>query len=321
MIENNPIEYKVSVVVPIYNVEKYLKECLDSLVAQHFEGLQVIMVDDGSTDDSPSIATNYSDKYGNFTLIVKDSNTGLSAARNVGLSFASGKYVLFLDSDDYLNKNAIQRLYDISEKNELDVLKFNYICNISERGDILPDKIAPVENSEIQEGNCFLSQVSIDPSCCLIFINRGVITHENLSFLEGVIHEDHLFFTELMLVSKRVMFRDFPLYFRRIRSGSIMQKNDSVKSWKSYILMADTLDKFGKSHNYIVEKEMADLVKNAYQAICKVKKNDDIEEAYKLKKYQRRIANRCKRFLRGKEIITLHYPRLHILVHNLFFDC
>ena len=113
----------ISVIVPIYNVAEYLEECLSSLENQTFLDFEVIMVNDGSEDGSAEIAGRFERRNSHFVLINRE-NGGLSAARNTGLAAARGKYVYFLDSDDFLANDALETLYSYSEKKNLDVLKF-----------------------------------------------------------------------------------------------------------------------------------------------------------------------------------------------------
>lgn len=112
-----------SIIVPIYNVEKYLAECLDSLERQTLDDIEIIMVNDGSTDNSGDIAKTYAAQNENFCLINRE-NGGLSAARNSGLDVARGEYVYFLDSDDFLADDAIEKLYKKAKAENLDQLRF-----------------------------------------------------------------------------------------------------------------------------------------------------------------------------------------------------
>ena len=105
---------KISIIVPIYNVEKYLKRSLDSLVNQTLEDIEIILVDDGSTDNSHKIAEDYKENYSNVLLVTKE-NGGLSDARNFGLQYASGEYIAFIDSDDYVESQMFERMYNLSE--------------------------------------------------------------------------------------------------------------------------------------------------------------------------------------------------------------
>lgn len=115
----------ISVIVPVYNVEKYLRECLDSLLRQTYKELEIVMVDDGSTDSSGLICDEYAEKYHNFFVIHKK-NEGLGRARNTGLEHINGKYVTFLDSDDYISDTFVDCLYSNLRKNNVDLCKSGF---------------------------------------------------------------------------------------------------------------------------------------------------------------------------------------------------
>jgi CDP-glycerol glycerophosphotransferase len=114
-------EIKVSVIIPIYNVEEYLEECLQSVVDQTLEDLQVIMVDDGSLDGSTDIAKKFASRYDHFEY-VRQVNGGLGNARNTGVKYAKGKYIIFLDSDDIVPDDAYEKMYLAAEKNHSEMV-------------------------------------------------------------------------------------------------------------------------------------------------------------------------------------------------------
>ena len=112
----------ISVIVPVYNVERYLRQCLDSLINQTYNELEVIMVDDGSKDSSGKICDEYSEKYDNFKVVHKE-NAGLGMARNTGFEHIKGEYVTFVDSDDYLEPDCIATLYNELRNKDVDMCK------------------------------------------------------------------------------------------------------------------------------------------------------------------------------------------------------
>ena len=128
-------EISISIIIPVYNVERYLPVCLESIVQQSMDDYEVILVDDGSTDSSGPICNEYADRHPQFRVIHQQ-NQGISAARNAGVVESKGKYLLFLDSDDFLVPNSLSKLLELANKNDLDVLGFNLIyvaedCNES----------------------------------------------------------------------------------------------------------------------------------------------------------------------------------------------
>lgn len=116
-------EVKISIIIPVYNVEKYLHECLDSIINQTFTDIEIICVDDGSTDKSSEILEEYEQKDKRFTVISQP-NKGVSAARNRGMQQAKGKYIMFVDSDDYIASNACELIYNSAEEKRCDILLF-----------------------------------------------------------------------------------------------------------------------------------------------------------------------------------------------------
>lgn len=127
------MEEKVSVIVPIYNVESYLRRCLDSLVKQKHQNIEIIMVDDCSTDNSASIAKEYAEKYPRFLFIQKEVNGGLSAARNTGMKATTGEWLAFVDSDDWVTEDYISAMYEVAKKDNADVV-MSSICYAYEDG-------------------------------------------------------------------------------------------------------------------------------------------------------------------------------------------
>ena len=133
-------EIKVSVIVPVYNVEKYLEECVDSLIGQTLKEIEILLIDDGSTDSSGDICDRYAQQYDNIHVIHKE-NEGQGKARNIGLLRVHGKYVYYMDSDDLLEKDSLHFLYDEAERKQLDVILFSAEC-FSDETDIEFDKIS-----------------------------------------------------------------------------------------------------------------------------------------------------------------------------------
>ena len=141
---------KVSVIVPIYNVEKYIAKCLESLVNQTLEDIQIILVNDGSTDNSGKIAKQYASKYLTKIIYVEKENGGLSDARNYGLRYATGDYISFVDADDYVNKDLYSNLINYMN-NDYDMTKFK-ITKVNLEGDKIFMKIEEIIAKCKEEG-------------------------------------------------------------------------------------------------------------------------------------------------------------------------
>lgn len=236
---DNGITEKITVIVPIYNVENYLKECLDSLVKQSLKDIKIICINDGSTDKSGEIADEYALKDKRF-LVVHKENGGLSSARNAGLKAAKGEYILFLDSDDYLLDNALERLYSEVKADDLDDLFYSAEMF---KDPIVSDK-GPLEYSGNYERKSDYSQIvsgrkmfsdmvgnlEYKPSACLQIIKKSFLDENNITFYEGILHEDILFTTTCLSFAKKVRYFDEELYMRRIRYGSIMTNQKGMRN-------------------------------------------------------------------------------------------
>lgn len=252
-------EIAVSVIVPIYNVAPWLEDCLTSLEKQTLKNIEVLLVNDGSTDGSRAIAERYAERNSNFTLIDRE-NGGLSAARNTGLDRARGEYVYFLDSDDYLAENALETLYTKASRENLDVLKFSAYtftdgCEdfawVSEGGYKYKGCYPGIYRG-MDALRMFLVNGDVFPSCCLIFTRRGTIEKNALRFCEGIIHEDNLFHYQLMALSERAAVCNQPLYYRRVRDGSIMSTPDWRNRHRSWCISIKQADSFAEKHPTIL---------------------------------------------------------------------
>lgn len=235
----------VSVIVPIYNVAPWLEDCLTSLEKQTLKNIEVILVNDGSTDGSREIAARYAQRNGNFTLVDRE-NGGAGATRNTGLDRAIGEYVYFLDSDDYLAENALEILYTKASRENLDVLKFSAYTFADGCGDFSWESNGGYRYKSHYPGTyrgmdalrMFIENGDVFPSCCMIICRRETIEKNALRFCEGIMLEDNLFHFQLMALSERTAVFNQPLYYRRVREGSVMTTTAFMyrhRSWNTVI--------------------------------------------------------------------------------------
>ncbi len=244
---------KISVIIPVYNVENYLEESLDSIINQTFSDLEIICVNDGSTDNSPSILNNYANKDSRIKIINQE-NKGLSAARNSGLDVATGDYIYFFDSDDILELTALEELYKIAYENSLDLIIFKLI-NFNDGTDE-EFKLPYHEMSQIMDklGNTFFSYEEIvefltilDVTAYTKFFKKELISE--VRFDENVIFEDNLFMVDCIFNAKKTYLYDKYLYHRRVRSNSIMTST-SKKHVDSIEVANKFIDKIKKEGYY-----------------------------------------------------------------------
>lgn len=226
---------KVSIIIPVYNVEQYVKECLQSVANQTMtEGIECIIVDDCGQDNSAAIAKLFIDSYQGdirFTFIQREKNGGLSAARNTGIEAATGEYVYFLDSDDYLVPSAIETLMSIADRNGgVDLLPALYITNAGHHMDQFGSHSFP-EFSDNQKTikRALLDYDRIPVTAANRLIRRQLIIDYELWFKEGIIHEDNYWTFFLAKYVKRMAFCPEKLYFYRETPGSITKSKNTEK--------------------------------------------------------------------------------------------
>ncbi len=227
---------KISVIIPVYNVENYLNECLDSVVNQTLSDIEIICVNDGSTDNSLNILKQYS-KSDNRIKIINQNNLGVSSARNNGLDVSVGKYICFLDSDDYLELDALEKVYDVSESNGLDICLFKLINFDDDTKKQYNEEYFDMTFLKKKYGSSVFSHNDIESDLFRISVtphsklfNREFISQ--FKFPEGLIYEDNVFFTQAMFEAGRVLFYDEYLYNRRIRQNSITHSgNEKCIDW------------------------------------------------------------------------------------------
>lgn len=258
---------KISIIVPIYNVENYIKRCMDSLVAQAFDDYEIIAVNDGTLDNSMAYVYELQKEYHNI-IICEQENGGLSAARNTGMEYARGEYVMFCDSDDELQINCLQMLYDEVKRNDLDMLLYDAEC-ICDEGTEQCKADNPYLRLEITEkvcdGSSMLQELLIKKeylaSACLYLMKKGLWIDNNFKFHEKILHEDELFTPIAIVNARRIEHRNWMFYKRHIREGSIMTGNNVDKRMKSLSIVIKELIKFMNCKlKTIEEKEIFKLL-------------------------------------------------------------
>lgn len=213
---------KFSVIVPIYNVEDYLRECVDSVLAQDFRDYEIILVDDGSPDNCGKICDEYAEKYPRIKTIHKE-NGGLSDARNFGIKEAKGEYLIFLDSDDYWEgTNVLSDLSDILEKdNYPDLILHGYTIN-NDKNIKCPIKLEIQENKGFENDFEYLVSNHIYVSNAWTkIIKKDILINNNLFFEKGILHEDMPYSFDLSLLIKTYSVYNSHFYQYRLRGSSI----------------------------------------------------------------------------------------------------
>ncbi len=217
---------KVSVIVPVYNVEEYLPKCLDSIINGTFKDIEIIVVNDGSTDGSSKILEDYKKKDKRIVVINKE-NGGLGSARNKGLEKASGEYISFIDSDDWIDKDMLEKMYDKAIREKLDIIVCSYkniYCNKEEIYTI-PDKII---NDTMQHKNSRIFNTF--SAWCKIY-KRDFVLQNKVKFVEEKIwYEDFPFSVKLLSMTSKIGIINEPFYNYLIRNNSIMNNSNIIKN-------------------------------------------------------------------------------------------
>lgn len=240
---------KYSFIVPVYNTEKYLKKCLDSLVNQTYKDFEIIVVNDGSTDKSSSIISKYQKKYKNIIVIDKE-NEGLSMARNRGVQKSSGKYIIFVDSDDYVSNKLLEEVDKTID--DSDILRFQIATEDEEYTKINEYHEEGFESMCGYDAFKYLSSYHfVEPAWCYV-IRKNYYIENKFSFKKGVYHEDFGLIPYVIYKARKVKSVDFIGYYYIQRNGSIMNNNDYKKTVKKAFDMLEqykTMRLFAKNIN------------------------------------------------------------------------
>ena len=224
----------ISVIIPVYNVEEYLHICINSILKQTYKDFEIICIDDASTDSSLEIVEYFAKKDSRVKVIKNEKNRGLGPSRNVGMNAAQGKYIIFLDSDDWYSFDTLEKLYNESEKNSLDVLMFKNIAYYEESRDFGFEPYYDMEFMNKFDHKVFnhwdLDKTrffSVPIGACNKLYLKSFLDEHNIRFTnKNYIHEDNPFSTEVLLKAERVSFISEYFYNRRRRSNSITAFNN-----------------------------------------------------------------------------------------------
>lgn len=216
---------KVSVIVPVYNVEKYLGKCLDSLVNQTLTDLEILVVNDGSPDRSQDIIDNFAEKYPTRVIPLKKKNGGQASARNLALDYAKGEYIGFVDSDDWVDLKMYETMYNKAKAEDSDIV----ICNTMDHYD---DHVVYHRQSDV-------GKLRKAGSVCNKLFRRSLIG--DLKFPEGLWYEDLCFGVKLLMQTEKISYCEEHFYHALNRPGSTMNNNNSEKNLNMLTVMTDIM--------------------------------------------------------------------------------
>lgn len=332
---------KISVIIPVYNTEKYLKQCLDSVLSQELSDYEIICINDGSTDSSYKILNEYASIYKKIKLI-NIKNSGVSAARNIGLKYAEGEYILFVDSDDWIEPNSLEKLYDCIKKKNVDILEFrndSYCESVRSTGNFFE-----IENYE----NNTLNKVDLLYTLWNKLYKNEFIRKNNIYFPEGLKNAEDGVFNLLCLYAKPKfdICKELVYHYRFLRENSATANIKSIDgeietciytinlpeymntSFENKVL---TMEKYIKgilywynkvetSRNYV--KKFSEIYKlyNFYKYITKNIEQDVLKNTYNyniLKKHLRQnIFSITNLYRNGEKIKILKFLHIKIMIFS-----
>lgn len=240
---------KISVIIPVYNTEPYIKQCLDSVLGQTVKELEIICIDNGSTDNSYVILKEYEDMHSNITVL-QHSDGHQGAARNAGLKIARGEYIGFVDSDDFIAEEMFEEMYNNACLNDIDIV----ICNINlffQKNNtmlqFLPSEWFAKKVFKVSQNRIFFRNLTI----CNKLFKRSFLEENKIAFPEEFYHEDQVFVVKAYTLANKIVALQQPFYFyRKQRDGSVSQhKGKNTFDIFQIMKLLDDYFKEKKLHN------------------------------------------------------------------------
>lgn len=271
---------KISVIIPTYNVERYVEECIESVLNQSYENIEIIVIDDGSTDTTPYLLKKFKNS---LSLTLNSDNQGQGEVRNEGIEKASGGYILFVDSDDFIESTTAEKLVQAFEKTKAQLIRFNGKAFQENMNPTLKqnqyDFSSILEENKVYIGSELLevNRKSFSASPCLYAVKKDVLTNKNIKFPQGFIHEDDVFTTHLFTEAESMTYLNEALYHRRYRVSSTMtelSKAHKVKSFKAYFKAFEKLEELYLKSEY--SKDQKKFVKRQMMSVYNGLLNADV---------------------------------------------
>ncbi|MEG1835103.1 MAG: glycosyltransferase family 2 protein [Oscillospiraceae bacterium] len=243
---------KVSIILPIYNIDKYLARCLNSIINQTYSNIEIILVNDGSTDNSAEICKEYKTKDERI-LFFDNTNKGCSYSRNFGLENSTGEYILFVDSDDYIALDLVEKVLKEAEENECDMVVFDLMSIDEEnnRSTVISSAIPVGKTFSIDD---FPALLNISPSPVNKLVSRRLWIDSEIRFPVGRRYEDLEAISKLFAVAKRVRYyNEKPLYFYAFRNDSFVKSGFNKNKFEEIVIAIDNVSEYFKAKNLYIK--------------------------------------------------------------------
>lgn len=288
---------RISIIVPIYNVEKQLERCMESLTKQNMQDIQIILVNDGSTDKSGEIAKKYVVEYPDNVIYLEKENGGLSDARNYGLLYATGEYISFIDSDDYITENLYTDLQEYMN-NKYDMIKFQ-IAKVDEQGNLISKNYSPLfkdKNGEEAFSILYKSDVMTEVAWGYLY-RRDFFKKNDFKFAKGRYHEDFGLIPLIMLKADKVASTDV-FGYNYVQTEKSITRGNTETSYKRALDLLYFYDNMVEQiKNYPISKTSKDNIKIYYTncIILEVNNLNKQEQRLYIKEIRKRkLANNIK---------------------------
>lgn len=272
----------ISVIIPVYNVEQFLHECIDSVLQQSYRLLEVILVNDGSTDRSGHICDDYA-AHDSRVKVIHKANGGLSSARNAGMAVATGEHIYFLDSDDWIIPGTIAKLKEKADAESADFVFFDADSFLDPPGKkAIEQRYHRKQEYKPNDGISMLTELCANgeyhSSAPLLFIRNDFLKKHRFSFPEGIIYEDMVFTYMLYCLAEKVSYLQEALYQRRYRAASIMTSPKTIRNFFSartvYSLVRDFTEQHGFFQCQVAKDYVARCAANALNIYRSLDKNE-----------------------------------------------
>lgn len=315
--ENNMI----SVIIPIYRVENYLEKCIESVRNQTYRDMEIILVDDGSPDGCGAICDRYRNLDGRIKVLHKE-NGGLSDARNKGIDMATGEYILFVDSDDFIHPQMLEILYHAIQETGADISVCGF-KEVGEKDEVIPESIAIEEELEIFENQEVMNQLQHKNLITVVAWNKlykREIFADDIRYPKGRLHEDEFLIHQVLHRCKRTVYVERELYYYVRREDSITGKvkmANVADGWKSCEERLAFLEQHGYAQMALWTKlHMLHYVHKSYKTLCIIPESRDFRNKlrkdflrlYKEKEVKKILGKRKRREYRRFIISSRLYP-------------
>lgn len=281
------MEFNFSLIIPVFNTELYIEKCLKSIQNQTYNSYEVVIVDDGSEDNSIFICEQYQKRINNLTIL-KQENKGLSYARNKALKICKGKYIWFIDSDDFIKEcDALENIYSELEKDSLDILQFNAQFKVTSMNKWSLEKnkkllINKIKSTDVLNGKDFLNLIASNNEwrygVWMFIFSREFLLKNKLDFDENYIHEDAAFNVKALIVCNRMRFSDKCYYTYRVRPNSIMSVPTTIANISGYIQAYKSIEKTFVKNGYVSNFYLRSIYLQLVERVFYLKDSSKLEK-------------------------------------------